>query len=815
MGIVSRFSMRTMIDSDRSSSCLLVSVPRVLTSQSVQAFLPLLPAACSLSPPCTAFLPSANMSKPDKKMPDDEDILRAFRACPELDVCQARVFVPAIMEAIEPLADALCVSWPSVLLAVLVAVASLAPEDSLEIAPSVTVRSVIWACLLHPGATNSSGVVGCIACALEKLCQRDFREAQAVAKAAAAAADAEYVEPLRRQIVAGGGSLASTGLDMSRAHNRGAALVAEPELDNVVQWFTSEASVDSGAPAKLWDGRAWHRSVLDKMRAFTILFPWLSIISAGHVPEVFKATLKDAFGLRQRLTVSFPRPSWRTIAEIRAACGKLSVPSHTPDDYVAALLYPAMVNSLKRPGGQVYKPDEADGAAKTVDDKFDSHMDLQKDAFLKPHQHEVSKKHGKLRTKFDRLVIAVHLLNTYCVVLQELKSQPGFDMTGTWGQDVTPCAKIAKSEVEMAYFLCSHYEDTWDTLDFARSGHTLPREPPPPEETQADQVAQQLDEEHDRMVSMLASVSGRSWKDADLDFFIGLGMATFVRALRSREHTQAGITNAVLLSVMQYLLGSPARWFQYASSSATQRALWRLMQVSVTDSKLTMYVTCLAAKLLAGLGVGILVRTIKVSGGGQPNWWFLSMPVVSGLHEVLDLLGVHAASTPSLDAYTARVAQPAEKPIRAPDIDWEACVFSRSDQDQVLSFLSLARIGMQALAVPASAADDMPPTVPGQPVAVQPPPSAEMGAVAQIDNFEDEEGDQQEQEQEEGEEEQDDDVDMEAVADVAELEQGEDEEGEQQQGVSVDGDVGEAESVQERAIAHWPEVGQNDEAFFG
>jgi hypothetical protein len=97
------------------------------------------------------------MSKPEKKMPDDEDILRAFRACPELDVCQARIFVPAIMEAIEPLADALCVSWPSVLLAVLVAVASLAPEDSLEIAPSVTVRSVIWACLLHPGATNFLG----------------------------------------------------------------------------------------------------------------------------------------------------------------------------------------------------------------------------------------------------------------------------------------------------------------------------------------------------------------------------------------------------------------------------------------------------------------------------------------------------------------------------------------------------------------------------------------------------------------------------------------------------------------------------------
>jgi hypothetical protein len=42
-------------------------------------------------------------------------------------------------------------------------VASLAPEDSFMIAPSVVVRSVIWACLVHPGSTNSSGIVGTIA----------------------------------------------------------------------------------------------------------------------------------------------------------------------------------------------------------------------------------------------------------------------------------------------------------------------------------------------------------------------------------------------------------------------------------------------------------------------------------------------------------------------------------------------------------------------------------------------------------------------------------------------------------------------------
>eukprot|EP00973_Karenia_brevis_P065565 9114061-Karenia_brevis.AAC.1 len=74
------------------------------------------------------------------------------------------------MAASQPLADALCVDWPAVLLAVLVAVASLAPEDSLMIAPLVMVRSVIWACLLHPGPANSLGVVGCIAVAIEKIC---------------------------------------------------------------------------------------------------------------------------------------------------------------------------------------------------------------------------------------------------------------------------------------------------------------------------------------------------------------------------------------------------------------------------------------------------------------------------------------------------------------------------------------------------------------------------------------------------------------------------------------------------------------------
>ena len=59
------------------------------------------------------------------------------------------------------------------------------------------------------------------------------------------------------------------------------------------------------------------------------------------------------------------------------------------------------------------------------------------------------------------------------------------------------------------------------------------------------------------------------------------------------------MTGVVLTAVMKYIVCSAQRWFQYQSSSAVSQALWRLMEGSVTERGLIMYVTCLAAKLLA------------------------------------------------------------------------------------------------------------------------------------------------------------------------------------------------------------------------
>ena len=107
---------------------------------------------------------------------------------------------------------------------------------------------------------------------------------------------------------------------------------------------------------------------------------------------------------------------------------------------------------------------------------FDSHMSLQQESFLKPRQQDISKKHGKMRTMFDRLVIAVHLLNTYCGAFQDAKGQAAFDMEGTWGQDVDPAAQVPLSVVEMTYFLCEHFEHILGLSGFRASRpHIAPR----------------------------------------------------------------------------------------------------------------------------------------------------------------------------------------------------------------------------------------------------------------------------------------------------------------------------------------------------
>ena len=181
--------------------------------------------------------------------PDDDEQLRAFRACPVLKPEPFEAWLPDVMWAAHMLADTLAVCWEWGLLALLTVASGLVPEDRFEPAPSISIPSSLWVVLLHPGATNSSGVVQAIATSVATM----FDWLYAYENNRDLAAQRE--EAPRRQLLAGGGSLAATGLQMSLQQNRGAALSVEPEIEQVLSWFTAESSIDRAVPAKLWDGQ--------------------------------------------------------------------------------------------------------------------------------------------------------------------------------------------------------------------------------------------------------------------------------------------------------------------------------------------------------------------------------------------------------------------------------------------------------------------------------------------------------------------------------------------------------------------------------
>ena len=109
---------------------------------------------------------------------DEEEVLRAFRACPQLSPDDAAKLCPDIMRVVMLLSNCLGVCWQWTLGALLCVAGALVPQASYLPAPSVEVQSSIWVLLLQPGGTNSSGVVKLVMQGVQLLMTwlRDYEE---------------------------------------------------------------------------------------------------------------------------------------------------------------------------------------------------------------------------------------------------------------------------------------------------------------------------------------------------------------------------------------------------------------------------------------------------------------------------------------------------------------------------------------------------------------------------------------------------------------------------------------------------------------
>lgn len=618
--------------------------------------------------------PSAHMPPSKASCPDDDEQLRAFRACPVLKPEPFEAWLPDVMWAAHMLADTLAVCWEWGLLALLTVASGLVPEDRFEPAPSISIPSSLWVVLLHPGATNSSGVVQAIATSVATM----FDWLYAYENNRDLAAQRE--EAPRRQLLAGGGSLAATGLQMSLQQNRGAALSVEPEIEQVLSWFTAESSIDRAAPAKLWDGSDWHRPVMDKTRAFTVHKPWFGCCSGGHIPEMHKATLQDVFGLRQRVTAVYGAPKWSTIAEVRSACAKLPTQSHKPAQFMAGLCYPLLRWAVGR-DGMTFIPCPGDGAQALVDENFDEHMAMQQDAFLQPGRHEEAKYHGKLRTKFNRMALALHVLQAVCAAWRS--TQDATDIADTWGLNFQADAQIPKDVFQFAYAFCDHAEAVWRLLDFARTGHALPSDPSA-QDIQSSQLPLAPPEKTYDFESLMTAMRGSQHGPGndDLDAITELGAALPGILLRFVQRLPLhGFTLAILLKFMEAVLSvGVGSWFYWNQSDAAKRKLAKIWKEH------THFGVFLACLMLQSLGLGQWCRSIKTAGGGRGIWFFEKRKVSAQMRPILVCLGLTADSVPSLDSYTESVQRPTSRPPRAPAVT----VWKVSPSTEVLQSLSAA-----------------------------------------------------------------------------------------------------------------------------
>ena len=633
----------------------------------------------------------------NQQEPTDEAQLHAFRACPKLSSVEAAAHCPHIMKVVMLITNTLGVCWQWVLAAALVITAGLVPQARYELAPSVDVPSSMWVLLLHPGATNTSGVVKLVVETVQMLMARLEEHENAEAKQAADAEGQDIVHPPRRQLLAGGGSLAATGMQMSQKQNRSAALCAEPEIGQLLQWFSCDSGIDAGAIAKLWDSVAWERPVMDKHRAFSVPAPWLSTITGGHIPETFRATKKDVFGFRQRVTALFGEPLWLSMAETRKNCALLPIPSHRPAEFLAALLLPVLLWSVKQEK-LVYHACEEDGAREYSDANFDGHLSCQREAFLKPGLHDDAKYHGKLRTKFDRMVLATHFFHAICEQFVNYmdSSPPGHQLPSTtnWCSQFAVPAVISKNVVTFAYIFSDHSEKVWRTLDFARKDHVLPEEdeedPSEPTQVVPTPVVQ-------RTVSYVLFASAWDQKSShdqavsaqDLDKFL-MSPSQDAKRFLSTLPLADWLSCAVLMNIMKLILGSAGRWFYWSQNDGVKKSIKKALPRQA--AKKAVCYAFLAAFVLQALGLGKVVSTVDAPGGGRRNWFFLKKPPVNAMLAILAVFGYTAESVPSLASFTAGVQTCAAVPPRAPPYATQVfpAGFVEHELDEVLALLRTA-----------------------------------------------------------------------------------------------------------------------------
>ncbi|CAE7337865.1 unnamed protein product [Symbiodinium microadriaticum] len=294
----------------------------------------------------------------------------------------------------------------------------LAPTACLYPVQSIAIYPLTWMFLLHPGSTQTSGLL--------RLYQDAFDEIERLVNQERAAASADW----------------------KASHPAPAANEKNPyegrlnfSLGSGKRWFSwlsAEGTLNETIVTELYERAKWRRVTLNGDRSFVIMFPYFAVAGAVHLPDIaFLFAGEDALGIRGRarfmytrqvflggcdccgccllrrcmLLLAVVRPASACCAQaLFQACRRASRSQRAPPIHAAhspAFLPQDVFDHVK---GYPMRPYTLHPeAVRIFDETFDHHVAAQERHYLS--EHSLAKLHGKKKTSNLRIALQVHLLD--------------------------------------------------------------------------------------------------------------------------------------------------------------------------------------------------------------------------------------------------------------------------------------------------------------------------------------------------------------------------------------------------------------------
>lgn len=260
-----------------------------------------------------AVLDTISGGMPRAPLFTEEAILAAFEEAERVvfPLQDLRILMPEVMQHCCLVADTLSVPLSWVLLAEICTAAFLAPTSVLYAAKTLPLYTMPWALILHPGATQTSGLMSAYSKVLRQIeiweHDRQVALAQREQQQAREGLEAEESERKRQRFVPPppmhmgftSGSVDGVVGRMAEPQNlsRAAAFLAEAQV--FLTWISEQNATNQGLMAQLTDRLVWDKVTVKDRTTVVVDAPFIGICGAVHMEELMQTIGQaDPLGLR-------------------------------------------------------------------------------------------------------------------------------------------------------------------------------------------------------------------------------------------------------------------------------------------------------------------------------------------------------------------------------------------------------------------------------------------------------------------------------------------------------------------------------------